>query len=307
MTAEERVVYLSGEFLPESKAKVSVFDCGFFMGEGVHEATRTFRHKFFRLRDHIDQLYRSAKSIRLEIDMTPDEMECISREVLERNLCLLDEGDDYWFLHLVSRGLVNWRWDPGFASKPTIVMLCIPLPYHEFAKFYKSGAHVVTPPTRQVPPSCFDPKIKQNYRPQLHIATAEAKLVDPEAFALLLDLEGHVTEGAGWNFFIVRDSTLITPGPQSVLEGISRQAVIGLARQLGIPVVERDFPMYDVYHADEAFMTATSRSILPVSRANGLQIGHMVPGPITKQLIDAWIEMVGMDFVAQALRYGGVG
>jgi branched-chain amino acid aminotransferase len=185
-------------------------------------------------------------------------------------------------------------------------MLCTPLPYREFAKFYRIGAHVVTPPTRQVPPSCFDPKIKLTCRPQFQIGSSEAKLVDPEAFALLLDVEGNVTEGAGFNFFIVKDNTLITPGSESVLEGMSRQVVIELAEKLGIPVVERGFPMYDVYHADEAFMTATSRSIVPVARANGLQIGQTPLGPITKRLMDTWVELVGLDFVAQALRYAGI-
>jgi branched-chain amino acid aminotransferase len=304
---QERTVYLNGEFLPESQAKVSVLDCGFFIGEGVHDVTRTFRHKFFRLKDHIDRLYRSAKSIRLPLDMPPEEMERISEEVLRRNVDLLEEGDDYWFIHIATRGPTNYRWDPRQTPKPTITMFCTPLPYKGFAKFYLTGAHVVTPPTRQAPSSCYDPKIKLNYRPQIYIASAEAQLVDPEAFALLLDLEGNVTEGDGWNFFIAKDGQLITAGPKAILEGISRQTVIELAGKLGISVVEREFQLYDVYHADEAFMTATSRSILPVSRANGLRIGSgSVPGPITKRLIAAWNEMVGMDIVAQALHYGGV-
>ena len=304
---KERIVYLNGNYLPESNAKVSIFDCGFYIGEGVHEVTRTFGHQFFKLHDHIDRLYRSLKSIRIQLHMNPDEMERISRDVLERNLPLIKEDNDYWFMHVVSRGSFNFSWEENFKQEPTIAIFCAPLPYKRFAKFYGTGAHVVTPPTRQAPPCCFDPKIKLNYRPQIFIASAEAKLVDSEAFALLLDLEGNVTEGDGWNFFIVKSGALFTASSKSILEGVSRQTVLELADELGIPKYERDFQIYDVYHADEAFMTATSRSILPISRANGIEIGNgSVPGPITTRLIEAWSEMVGMDIVAQALRYGGV-
>jgi branched-chain amino acid aminotransferase len=302
-----RTVYLNGQFLPESEAKISIFDNGFFIGEGVHEVSRTFRHRLFKLRDHLDRLYRSCKAIRIEVGISPREMEALSMQVLEENLPLIAEDDDYWFLHIVTRGSASHRWESGMQTQPTIAIFCTPLPYRGFAKFYKTGAHVVTPSTRQAPPACFDPKIKLNYRPQIYLAGAEARLMDPEAFALLLDLEGNVTEGDGWNFFLVKSGELVTPGSSSILEGISRQTVIELAGKMDIPVTERNFQLYDVIQADEAFMTATSRSILPISRINGIRLGEgLVPGPVTQRLIDSWNEMVGMDIVAQALKYGGV-
>lgn len=304
MNEEERKVYLNGNFISESEASISIFDRGFLIGEGVHDVVRTFNHKFFRLDEHIERLFESARSIGLDLEVSKSETKRISEKVLNRNLHLLDEDDDYWFFLMATRGKDKW-WTADFRSQSTLTLFCTPLPYNRFAKLYESGAHIVTPSVRQVPSSCYDPKIKLNYRPQIYLARTEVNRINPEALALMLDMEGNVTEGDGWNFFIVKDEELITAKTDSVLEGISRSVTIELAENINISVKEQKFQLHDVYNADEAFMTATSKSILPVSKVNGVSIRDSIPGPITGRLIEAWKSLVGIDFVSQALRHSG--
>jgi branched-chain amino acid aminotransferase len=171
------------------------------------------------------------------------------------------------------------------------------------AHYYDAGRHVVTPPTRHSHPLTLDPKIK--YRSRLHfaIADAEARLVDPEAIPLMLDLDGNLAEGTGWNFFLVRKGELLTPAERNILAGISRQTTIELATKDGIRVIERDLQPYDALNADEAFITATSLCLMPVTRFNGQPIGEGRPGPMTRRLMSLWKEYLNFDFEAQAKEF----
>jgi branched-chain amino acid aminotransferase len=137
----------------------------------------------------------------------------------------------------------------------------------------------------------------------LVLAEMEAQQQDPEAWALLLDLEGHITEYSSGNFFIVRQGRLITPFERRSLGGIARETVLEFAEELGIPAREADITPYDAYNADEAFITSTSKCVLPVDRLNGIRIGQQLPGPITKRLLDTWSARVEVDIVGQALRH----
>jgi branched-chain amino acid aminotransferase len=137
----------------------------------------------------------------------------------------------------------------------------------------------------------------------LVLAELEVQQRDPEAWALLLDLDGNVTEYTSGNFFMVRKGSLITPFERNALGGISREAVIELAEELGIPCREADITPYDVYNADEAFITSTSKCILPVGRLNGIRIGQKIPGPVTNRLLETWSARVELDIVEQALSH----
>jgi branched-chain amino acid aminotransferase len=163
----------------------------------------------------------------------------------------------------------------------------------------RDGAHVVTPSIRHVPPQCFDPKMKYRSRMHFFLADHEARLVDPEAAALLLDLDGNVTETSGANFLIVERGTIISPTLRNILPGISRQSVIELAARLDIPFVERDIQVHSVMNADEAFLTSTPFCLMPVTRINGVGIADGQPGPMYRRLTEAWSEAVGVEIMGQ--------
>ncbi|HTU21629.1 MAG TPA: aminotransferase class IV [Gemmataceae bacterium] len=183
--------------------------------------------------------------------------------------------------------------------RPTVCVHTFPLPFEMWAKKMLSGAHVVTPSIRQVPPQCYDPKMKCRSRMHYYLAEQEARLVDPEASALLLDLAGNVTETSAANFLIVERGGIVSPTTVNTLTGVSRAMVHELAGKLGIPFVERDFQVYDVMNADEAFTTSTPYCLMPVTKINGVAIGNGEPGPMTRRLLAAWSAEVGLDIEKQ--------
>jgi branched-chain amino acid aminotransferase len=178
-------------------------------------------------------------------------------------------------------------------------MHTFPLPFNLWARKMREGAHVVTPSIRHVPPQCFDPKMKYRSRMHYHLADQEARLVDAEAIALLLDLDGNITETSGANFLIMVNGALVSPTLRNILPGISRQTVIELAKQLGVPFVERDIQVHDVVNAAEAWLTSTPFCMLPVTRINGISIGAGTPGPVYRRFIAAWSELVGVEILSQ--------
>jgi branched-subunit amino acid aminotransferase/4-amino-4-deoxychorismate lyase len=177
------------------------------------------------------------------------------------------------------------------------------LPFASFARFYKIGVSLITPGIRHTPPQCVEPRVKTVSRLNLVLAELEAQQADPEAYALLLDLEGNITEYTSGNFFIVRQGCLITPFERTSLGGIARETVLEFAEELGIPTREADITPYDACNADEAFLTSTSKCILPVGRLNGIGIGATVPGPVTRRLLETWSARVEVDIAAQALSH----
>jgi branched-chain amino acid aminotransferase len=173
------------------------------------------------------------------------------------------------------------------------------LPFDLWAAKMQHGAHVVTPSIRHVPPQCYDPKMKYRSRMHYFLADHEARLVDPDAIALLLDLDGNVTETSGANFLIVESGTIVSPTLRNILPGISRQTVIELAARLDIPFADRDIQVHSVMNAQEAFLSSTPFCLMPVTRINGVPIADGRPGPLYRRLIEAWSEEVRVDIVAQ--------
>ncbi len=299
----ETLVYLNGELVPEPDAKVSIFDIGFMYSAVFMEAVRTFRHKVFRLGDHLDRLERSMRYVGLEPLVSQEQMAEVINQVIQANIANFAADDDCWVCAQVTPGLgFPHPIMRGQSGQPTIMAYVSRLPYDEYAHCYADGQAAVVSNVRNVPPACVDPRGKTRFRLHYFMAKLEAKTSDPDAFALLLDTDGYVTEGTGANFFIAANGVLYTATTRDILEGISRRTVIELAGKLGIPVVERDLTLYDVYSADEGFWTTSSYCMLPVSKVNHVAM-KQVPGPLTQALLQAWSDEVGVDIVAQALKY----
>jgi branched-subunit amino acid aminotransferase/4-amino-4-deoxychorismate lyase len=298
----EPLVFLNGNLVPASQAHLAIFDAGVVLGATITEMTRTFRQRLYRLEDHLERLFRSLKYTRMDIGMTRAELGAASRELVAHNAKLVDAEEELGLIHFVTAGeFPVYAGSAGRAARttPTVCMHTFPMPFELWAGKLETGAHLVTPSIRHVPPQCFDPKMKYRSRMHYYLADKEAQLVDPDASALLLDLAGNVTETSGSNFLIVEQGTIVSPTLVNTLPGISRATVIELARQLDIPFEVRDIQVHAVINADEAFTSSTPYCLLPVTKINGLPIGDGRPGSVWRKLITAWGELVGMDIVQQ--------
>lgn len=302
--ANQRIAYLNGEYLAESQVLLPFRDRGFLYGDAVFDTTRTFGHRIFRLREHVERLYRSMRYLRIDPALTPTQMAEVTEEVLERNRHLLDPGEDYWVSQRVSRGVASVDGEEPARAGATVVVECTPLPLRERATLYRDGIRVIVPAQRRTPPDALSPRAKTSNYLNMIVADQEVTAIDPGAWAVLLDMQGHLAEGRGSNLFLVSEGQLLTPRALNVLPGISRQTVIELAGELGIPCREVDLDLYDAYAADEAFLTSTSLCICPVRSINGMQVGgEEVFGPVTLKLIERYRALVGCDFVEQYRRH----
>ena len=186
-------------------------------------------------------------------------------------------------------------------SEPTVCVYSAPLPLARWGKAYTDGVKLIVPEVRQVPSTSISPRIKMRSRLHWHLADRQARSVEAEAMALLLDDSGHVTETSSGNLFIVNGGQLCTPPDDAVLPGIARSHIIRLAEQRGWRVRAQPLSPDDVLDAEEAFLTSSTYCILPVSSLNGSRIGTSIPGRVTKMFMDAWGEEIGLDFAGQAL------
>lgn len=298
----ERQVYISGEMVPESEARISIFDSAVMLGDTVTESTRTFAHRPFKLEQHIARLYKSLKVTRIDPGCNADQMKRITLEVLDANRSHMGDGEDCWIVHNISRGRSVAGADPTIQrSNATVMIFTQPMDLRSWASFFRSGCHAVTAMSRIVPAQSLDARIKNRSRMAYTLAEIEIKLVDPQAQGIILDQDGFVAENKGGNIFALCDGVLRTPFSNNCLEGVSRATLIELACELGIPVKEANLLPYDLYTADELFFTSTPYCIMPATRFNGLPVGDGQVGPVTRQLLNAWSELVGVDIVAQAL------
>ena len=296
-----RKVYISGEIVPEADAKISIFDSAVLLGDTVTESTRTFNYKPFKLDDHLERLYKSFKLTRIDPQMTIEEMKKVSLDLLEINKDQYKGNEDCWLVHNISRGHSITGGNPALqVSKPTVMIYTQPMNLVLWAPFYTKGCHAVTPPTRMVPSQSLDARIKNRSRLFYTLAEIEAKLVDPDAQSVILDIHGNVAENKGGNIFMIKDGKLITPTTANCLEGLTRNSTMEIARSLDIEVIEAVIQSYDLATADEMFITSTPYSIMPATKFNGMPIADGNVGPITKKLIQGWSDRVGVDIVKQA-------
>jgi branched-chain amino acid aminotransferase len=300
--ASERIAYFNGRFVPESEVLVPFRDRGFKFGDAVFDTTRTFGHRIFKLREHVERLYRSLRYLRIDPGLSPAAIIEITENVVQRNLSLLEPDEDYWVTQRVSRGLDPADREVWAQDGSTVIVECVPLPLRERASLFRDGIRVVVPSVRRTPPEALSPRVKTHNYLNLIAGNLEVKARDPEAWAILLDTHGNLAEGLGSNVFLVQHGTVYTPREQFVLAGISRQTVIDLACQVGITVIEKDLDLFDAYNATEAFLTSTSLCLCPIQSVNGVRIGGELPGPLTRRLSDAYCRLVDFDFVAQYLK-----
>lgn len=300
----ERVAYFNGEIVPESRAVVSFRDRSFKFGDGAFDTTRTFGHRIFKLREHLDRFYRSLRYLDLEIPQSPQELARITEEVLERNLPLIGKDEDYWVSQRVSRGPDVPGGDVYESVGPTVIVECTPLPLKARAHYYRDGIDVMVPSIRRTAPDAMTPRAKTHNYLNLLIADQEVRRVNPKAWAILLDHNGNLAEGVGSNIFIVDDGVVYTPQDQYVLCGVSRETAMEEAAKAGIKVVKKDIDLYDAYNADEAFITSTSFCVCAVRSINGKPMrSKAIPGPVTQRIIDGYVKLVNCDFVAQYLKH----
>ena len=293
-------VYFNGEWMPFSQVKIDPMDRGFMLGDVVFEVARTFNGKIFRLEEHIDRLYKSLKYSRITPDLSAEEMLNISEHVVNINDHLRAEVGDYTVWQFVTRGPGRWTRSAG---PPSICVRISPIDFGRFTQYFDQGAHGVITRTRSYPNESLDSKIKHHSRMNFNLAELEASDVDPEAWPILTDVQGNITEGTGYNIFIVTNGVIKTPGDNNILQGVSRKMVFDLSKQLNIPIIEEDIQPYDLYTADEVFFSSTSYCVLPVTKIDNRHIKDQTPGPITQQILAAWSEIVGVDIIGQALQF----
>ena len=300
----ENIAYFNGEWVPNSDVRIDPFDRGFTMGDAVFDVERTFDGRIFRLKEHLDRLYRSLKYIRIDCGLSVEEMTEVTEELVRRNEPMREPGRDYMVRQVVTRGApaTGTQGSVLEAMKPTVINMVSPIDLTPYAEAYDRGASVVFPSVRGYSSASLDPKVKHYSRGNFVLAQLQTADVDPDAHPVLLDQNGNIAENIGANFFVVTDGVIRTPGDESILQGISRMVVFELADQLGIPIVEEALQPYDAYTADETFLANTIFQLLPVGTIDNRRVGDAVPGPISKQLLAAWSEMVGLDIADQALQ-----
>jgi len=300
----ERIIFFKDHFAPESEARISVYDASSMYGCCLFEMTRSFGKEQFKLQEHVDRLYASAKCTNLKIPMTKEEMINRIYEVMELNDPLFAPDDEDRIMINVYRGALSiYRGVKGTEADPYVVITDFPLRWtvRGMGHLFDVGINAVIPHQRSIPAQLLDPKIKSRSRLHLQMANIEVSQIPGATnWALLTDPDGFITEGTGDNFFIVIGNTLITPEPRNILRGISRNYVMEIARDnLKMDVVERNIEPYDVMNADEAFMTGTPMCMLPVTSLNGFPIGGGSVGYWTNFLLDLWGRKVGVDIKNQ--------
>ncbi|MCL6547842.1 MAG: branched-chain-amino-acid transaminase [Alicyclobacillus sp.] len=284
-------IFLDGAFVAKADAKISVFDHGFLYGDGIFEGIRAYSGNVFRLKQHLQRLYDSAKSILLEIPYSMEEMEDIVLQTLRKN-----ELRDAYIRLVVSRGPGNLGLDPHNCERPSVVVIAEQLQLYP-TELYERGMAIVTVPVRRNRPDILNPKVKSlNYLNNVLVKIHAHQAGVSEA--LILNTEGYVTECSGDNIFIVRQGELWTPPTYlGALEGITRNAVMEVARRLGYPVKEEPFTLHDVYVADEVFLTGTAAEVISVVKVDGRVIGDGKPGPHTRRLLEAFRQITREDGV----------
>jgi branched-chain amino acid aminotransferase len=273
-------IWLDGQWLGSDEARISVFDHGLLYGDGVFEGMRVYGGRVFRLQEHLERLYDSAQAIRLEIPLSRPEMEAVTLEGIQRAGLV-----DGYLRHVVTRGVGDLGFDPRKCSKATMFIIFDTIRLWP-QEFYARGLRVVTASTPIPHREALSPRVKSlNYLP--HIL---AKLEGIEAGAdevLMLDSTGSVAEGSGQNLFIVKHRVMRTPPAHAgILKGVTRDAIIEIAREAGYDVREEPLNRYDVYTAHEAFFTGTAAEVVYIRQVDGRVIGDGAIGPVTRDMAE---------------------
>jgi len=278
-------IYLNGEMVDQSNAKISVFDHGLLYGDGVFEGIRAYHGKIFQEDLHIKRLYQSAKAILIDIPLTPEQFKQAMYDTMAAN-----NLSDAYIRAVVTRGVGDLGLDPRKCPKPTLFIIAASIQLYP-EEFYQNGLEVITAATRQKPSDVISPRIKScNYLNNIlaKIEGIQAGCIE----TIMLNTKGEVAECTGDNIFLVVDGALKTPPPDAgILEGITRGVVIELAQQMGLEVQQVALTRFDVISADEVFLTGTAAEVIPVVKVDGRSIGDGTPGALTLKLLAKFREL----------------
>ncbi len=279
-------IFIDGIYYDQAEASVSVFDHGLLYGDGVFEGIRIYNGKVFRLREHVERLYQSAAAISLQVPMATAEMEAAIMDAVKVN-----SRENGYIRLIVTRGKGPLGIDPLTCGRATVIIIVSDIRLYP-EEYYRDGIEIMIASTRRIPPECLDPRIKSlNYLNNI-LAKLEAR--NSGCFeAVMLNTQGFVAECTADNIFVVKEGALLTPSPHhGALQGITRDTVMEAARSAGIEAIESALAPYDLYTADECFLTGTGAEIVPVIKIDGRTIGNGRPGPVTRRLIEAFRESI---------------
>ncbi len=288
MKTEDRLIYLNGQLVPKDKAVVSVFDHGFLYGDGIFEGIRIYDGVVFRLDEHLERLYDSAKSILLHIPLEFEEMAKAVLDTVRANQ--LQNG---YIRLVISRGAGDLGLDPRSCSTPNIIIIADEIQLFP-SEFYENGLRIVTVATTRNSPNALNPQIKSlNY---LNSILVKMEAINAGVLeALTVNAQGYVCEGSGDNVFIVKKGKVYTPPVYlGALDGITRHTIMDICAELNIPLLETPFTRHDVYIADECFLTGTAAELIPVVEVDARIIGSGKPGAVTQRLLTAFREVAKM-------------
>jgi branched-chain amino acid aminotransferase len=275
------IIYIDGAFVPKEQAKISVFDHGFLYGDGVFEGIRAYNGRVFRLQEHLDRLYDSAKTIDLAVPITKAEMTKAIIETLKKN-----NLKDGYIRPLVTRGVGDLGLDPRKCPKASVIIIAVEWGAM-YGDLYEKGLKAISVSVRRNPADALPPNVKSlNYLNNI-LGKIEANYKGGDE-AIFFDTNGYISEGSGDNIFIVKNGVIFTPPTLNNLRGITRMVVLELAKSHGITLIEQNLGYYDMYSADEVFVSGTAAEVAPIVLIDGRSIGSGRPGPVTRQLMGAF-------------------
>jgi branched-chain amino acid aminotransferase len=275
------IIYIDGKYLPKDEARISVFDHGFLYGDGVFEGIRAYNGKVFRLQEHLDRMFDSARTIDLTVPVSKEEMGEIILETLRRN-----NLKDGYIRPIVSRGVGDLGLDPRKCPKASVIVIAVEWGAM-YGDLYDKGLKAITVSVRRNPADALPPNVKSlNYLNNI-LAKIEANYKGGDE-AIFFDTNGYIAEGSGDNIFIVKNGVIYTPPTLNNLRGVTRAVVLEIAASHGFALVEQNLGYYDMYSADEVFVTGTAAEVGPIVLIDGRAIGTGKPGPVTRQLMAAF-------------------
>jgi branched-chain amino acid aminotransferase len=277
MGSEPLVAYVNGEYVPRDRARISIFDFGFLRGDAVFDTTSAWNGRIFKLDSHLQRLALSLRATRIACPLPLEELRGVIIETTRRSGL-----SNAYIQTIVTRG----EPPPGVRDltqcRPGVIVFAVPYVFILSPEQIRDGGRAMIASTRAVPVQCLDPKIKSLSRLHFNLAVLEGKAAGADV-SIMLDLDGRVAEGPGFNIFAVRGGALFSP-PEGILMGITRQTVFELAAEHHIPAREVPLTAYDLYAADEVFLTSTAGGIMPLVEIDGRPIGDGKPGPVAQRV-----------------------
>jgi branched-chain amino acid aminotransferase len=277
MSHESLVAYVNGEYVPRDQARISVFDVGFLRGDAVFDTTSAWNGRIFKLSAHLDRLDLSLRAVRIPCPLPLEELRGVIIETARR--CGLQNA---YIQTIVTRGEPPLGVRDLTQCRPGLIVFVVPYVFILGPEQIRAGGRAVIASTRALPAQCLDPKIKSLSRLHFDLAILQGKAAGVDV-SIMLDLDGHVTEGPGFNVFVVRGGEMFSP-PEGILMGITRRTVFELAAEHHMPAREAQMTAFDLYSADEVFLTSTAGGIMPLVEIDGRSIGDGKPGPVSQRI-----------------------